>query len=172
MSDGPDQSRNDHRHTSKSRGKQVSIGKYNEMLAAYCEQQSAEYVSKQCRVHWRTAEKYIERGDPDRGLEPLRKRFGRIVRQAMRKSEQTLAEARAVHLRATQDLLTKYEAAIAELEPSELGANGLVQGLSKLIELREKMLSASVKVHPISLFVTLVEVVRLCGWKDQFMKAT
>lgn len=53
----------------------LPIPKYEEMWRAFRDEQTIEYVSKTCRVAYNTAKKYIQRGDPKRGLPPIQDRY-------------------------------------------------------------------------------------------------
>jgi hypothetical protein len=40
--------------------KELPVEKIEQMFAAYCERQTASFVSEKCRVHFKTAKKYIQ----------------------------------------------------------------------------------------------------------------
>jgi len=82
----------------------ISVDKYNEMWAAYQERQSGLYVATRCGVSPPTARRYINDGDPSRGLKPLRKRFQEVQRDAALRADYTLAKATAATLRTTRTL--------------------------------------------------------------------
>jgi len=74
---------------------EVPVEKYNEMWVAYQERQTITQVAKSVDgIGKDAAKKYIERGDPKRGLRPLRARFIEVQQRAQKKADYTAADAR------------------------------------------------------------------------------
>jgi hypothetical protein len=88
----------------------ISILTYNEMARAYFEEQSAYHVATTCKVSWRTAQKYIEFGDPERNMPPIRKRLEESQRQIQAKQDRDWQKANIESkeiIRAEKALMTK-----------------------------------------------------------------
>ena len=88
----------------------ITVEKYRELERAYAKKQSANVVAKACNVHYRTAKKYIDKGDPRRGLPPIALTFARAQKKATEKVMRTWADAQAESIeliRAQKALLTK-----------------------------------------------------------------
>lgn len=134
-------------------GERISVQKYKEMYKAYIERQTASFVAKQCHVHVRTAAKYIEEGDPDRGLIPLAERFERVQAEASRNEDLSLSKA----ARETTTLVKAFKAGVGnsiqellagtggkKLDPNQIGRNlkvinDLEHELLTDIEAKEKL---------------------------------
>lgn len=131
-------------------GPVVSIDKYNAMYEAYMAEQSAAAVAKATGVDRRTAQRYIERGDPGRNLRPLRMRYQAVVTRAQERQDYTLAQARAEVQGAARVLLNRVAARIKVLDPDEVDANKLPSFLKDLQVVLERTLGvadASVEVR-------------------------
>lgn len=88
----------------------ITVEKYNEMTEAFFKEQAVEFVARSSRVKWHTARKYIEKGDPKRGLRPIRERFIESQKAVQKKHDRTWQDAKLESLemvRAQKALLTK-----------------------------------------------------------------
>ncbi len=101
----------------------VGIEKYNEMYAAWREKQSIDSVAKKCGVHWQTARRYIEDGDPKRHLRPIKIRFAEVMVKAQKKEDYTLVRANAEMRKAARAYFTKLVQRIQKMKPEELDPN-------------------------------------------------
>ena len=102
----------------------ISIEIYHEMWEAYCIEQTVDYVAKKVGVEYKTARKYIEKGDSKRGLDPIAKRFAKTMRQAQRKEEYDLAQAN----RQSLQVVRAYKAVIAKHIKSMSDTGAKVKG--------------------------------------------
>ncbi len=88
----------------------ISREKYDEMVSAYFEIQTSGHVSKVCGVSLHTALKYINEGDLDRGMPPIRPRYLDAIKASHKKQDRVWADAQAESrelVRAEKALLTK-----------------------------------------------------------------
>jgi len=67
----------------------ISIEKYNEMAKAYFVEQTALYVVETCNVTPRTAAKYIDRGDPSRGMPAIKTRFQKQLQKTFKQQDES-----------------------------------------------------------------------------------
>lgn len=72
---------------------------YEEAWSVYREIQSIDYVAKQTGRHKKTIRKWVELGDPDRGLPPLAERFREWMSSVREKLDRPAAEVRADKIR-------------------------------------------------------------------------
>lgn len=68
----------------------LPIQTYNEMFEAYLVVPSAAHAARMTGVSARCARKYVERGDPRRGLPPLRQRYDEIQAGIVRRENESL----------------------------------------------------------------------------------
>lgn len=87
----------------------VPLDKVEAMFLAYCRKPTAESIARSCGVSWHTATKYIERGDPQRAVQPFRTRVRRVARLVARQTEERVAYSRSVALAATWDQLERFD---------------------------------------------------------------
>lgn len=80
-------------------GRPLSVEKYEAAWRAYQEVQSVKYVADKVGIHYNTARKYVEEGDPDRGLLPLAERFRQLMEDVRSKLDRPVAELRAEKIR-------------------------------------------------------------------------
>lgn len=106
-------------------GNRITVQKYKEMYEAYIEHQSAAFVAGRCGVNERTAVKYIEEGDPERGLIALAERFRRVREEAARAEDLSLAKAN----RETSALVKASKAAWGKKLQDVLSAKNGLDGL-------------------------------------------
>ena len=110
----------------------ISVEKYNEMYAVYRERQSVDHVAKTCGVHWKTARRYIEDGDPKRHLRPIKVRYAEVMIKAQAREDFTLAKANAEMRKAARAMFAKYVQRIQKLKPEELDPNKMASALREL----------------------------------------
>jgi len=113
----------------------VTPEKYGVMFAAFCEKQTVEFVAKKCGVHWQTAQKYIERGDPARGLAPLAERYREAQAKAQEQENEATTEAIVDSLSMVRELKQKLLERVQELEPGEIPGKDLPGAVDKLLRL-------------------------------------
>lgn len=73
--------------------KRITPEKVEEMFTAWCAMQSLDHVQRTCGVTWHTAKKYVEIGDPERGLESIRKRHLALMERNRRRHDRTFQQA-------------------------------------------------------------------------------
>lgn len=98
----------------------LSLDKYNTMWAAYQENQATASVARVAGVSETCAQKYIDRGDPSRGLRPLRERLARSLEQQQRHEDYSLSRARDDQLRIARAALAKLAQRIASADPTQI----------------------------------------------------
>lgn len=130
-------------------GRRIKIEIYNKMLAAYLEKQSAAYVAKTVGVAERTALRYIEHGDPERNLQPLKKRLKTINDLARQQQDYDLARARSEFQKAARAAFIKAAQRIQDMEPGELDANKIPDHLQKLMAVIERAFGEAEHTHEI-----------------------
>jgi len=145
------------RMAKKNRHKQgiISIDKYNELYAAYQENQSPDSVARKCGVHRDTATKYIEEGDPARNLRPLRDRLQKVLEGAQARQDYTLEMARGEMQQVARVLLVKTAKRVSELQAAEIRPDLLprmLTDLQKVIERTMGVADATVRVERDDMF--------------------
>lgn len=139
----------------------IKVSTYQKMWKAYQQKQSVEHVRRTCRVAWRTADKYIDEGDPSRGMEPLRDRFAKIMEKAQRDEDYGLVKARRDTLKLIRAYKTKLARRIASIEEKDMSAS-IGSEIDRVARLEEEMLT---KAPPSDQSVeALFE-----GWTDEEM---
>ena len=100
----------------------LATNKVEEMFLAYVAKPSATYVAEACDVNFRTARRYIEEGDPSRGIKPFRDRLVKINENARTKLDATIEAERLKSLRAAQQLEDKWIEALdrVHINPEDL----------------------------------------------------
>lgn len=117
----------------------VSLETYQRMWEAYQEKQSVEHVRRRVGISWRTADKYIDKGDPSRGLEGLRDRFARVMQKAQRQEEYGLARARADTLKLIRAYKSKLAQRIKAIDLKDMSTAIGVE-LDRVARLEDEML--------------------------------
>jgi len=87
----------------------LPIARVEELFLKYTVKPTAGYVAKACGVSCHTAMKYIEQGDPARGIMPFKLRIKRVARMQARQTEERVAYSRAVALGAVWDHLERLD---------------------------------------------------------------
>ncbi len=116
----------------------ISIEKYNKMVDAFFEVQTAQYMSKVCGVTRRTAKRYIETGDPARGLQPIRLRFESALRQYQKKQDRSWVEARNETIHFVQRVKLEIAVILKALESVKITITD-IQGLKTLADVIDKL---------------------------------
>ena len=81
----------------------LTAKQYNEMWRAYAERQTVEHVAKATGLNVRLVRRYVSgRGDPNRGMEPIKKRWLRVQSQAQAEEELTLVQFRREQMKLVQ----------------------------------------------------------------------
>lgn len=110
----------------------VSLTDVEKMFAAYQVQNSATYIVRQCGVGKPTAKRYIENGDPSRGVEPFRERLTRIqAERAARVDERTIEAGADIAARVRQ----LFEAAFRKI--AQVDAEGNILQLNVMPDFRD-----------------------------------
>lgn len=100
----------------------LSIERYNKIWTEYQRDQSIAAVARASRVSYQTARRYIQRGDPKRGLPALQDRLKEIQAEAVDLEKQTIASEIQNGLALT-DKLTRYIEAQIGYELGRLAMN-------------------------------------------------
>lgn len=141
----------------------IAVSTYQKMWAAYQQRQSVEHVRKACRVSWRTADKYIDEGDPTRGMEPLRDRFAKVMQKAQRDEDYGLVKARRDTLTLIRAYKTKLANRIKTITTDNMSAS-IGNEIDRIARLEEELLT---KAPPSDQTAeALFE-----GWTDEEMEA-
>jgi len=98
----------------------LPIDKYNAMWQAYQENQSTVSVARVAGVSETCAQKYIDKGDPSRGLRPLRERLVRATEQVQRQEDYTLQRARHEQLQLARAAQGKLARRITTADPERI----------------------------------------------------
>jgi hypothetical protein len=117
----------------------LSLAKIEEMFAAYAEKPSPGHVSAVSGVSPKTVQKYINDGDPVRGIEPFAQRMKRITRMAARRVEKKISYRKADAQAAAWEHLSLLDDCIVEA----------------LLHLRENMSKTKPKLHEIAKAVSI-----------------
>jgi hypothetical protein len=99
----------------------ISRAKYDELFRVFLEDQNLGHVAKRCRLDQRTVRRYVEQGDPTRGLRPLRERLAGIVAKVQAGQDDAVAVARSKALKQIDRYMEVLDAKIAEC----FGADGV-----------------------------------------------
>lgn len=124
-------------------GGTLTIDQYNACYEAYVVRQSGNHVAKSTGINLKTAIKYINEGDPKRNLRPLKDRFMEVVQRAQDKQDFTLEIARTQMQGVARALLARMSARITAMDPSELDADGLAAGITKVQGVIERTLGVA-----------------------------
>ena len=76
----------------------LTLEEVDKMFQAYSVRQSANYVAETCKVHHKTARRYVDSGDPARGVEAFKVRLAHIRTEANRKVDTELVTHHARQL--------------------------------------------------------------------------
>ena len=98
----------------------ISVKKYEQVYQAFLEDQNIKSVAKHCGIDPRTARRYIEHGDPTRGMRPVRERFAEVLRRAQEREDTDTAKALAENLR----LVRQYKQILAAKLDEQLSVDG------------------------------------------------
>lgn len=80
-------------------GKKLPVEAYEEAWLVYREVQSIQFVAKKTGRTWRTIERWVKVGDPDRDLIPFAERFRLLMAEVREKLDRPAAEVRADKIR-------------------------------------------------------------------------
>ncbi|MDD5308688.1 MAG: hypothetical protein PHU25_15330 [Deltaproteobacteria bacterium] len=92
----------------------ITRAKYDELFRAFLEEQNLGRVAKRCRLDPRTVRRYVEQGDPSRGLRPLRERLADIVSKVQAREDDAIAETRHKALQKIDRFMAVLDAKISE----------------------------------------------------------
>lgn len=112
----------------------ISVEKYTEMAEAFWQIQSVNHVAKTCKVNMATAKKYIEKGDPKRGLTPIRERFKGEVAQKIKEQNRTWAQAMTEWAAIIDTGKKKLKERLEQVAPEDWSADKLIDMLDKLVK--------------------------------------
>jgi hypothetical protein len=130
----------------------IPVDKVEQMFDAYCENQSARYVSSACQVSRPTVQRYIDRGDPARGIQPLAVRLAKLTRHRARVKERRVVYETATMQAASQDQIKDLDELIelathyCRVEIPKGSIHLLVQ-LAKTMQMRADLI---LKLNPFS----------------------
>ncbi len=89
----------------------ITQDKIDEMYDAYIDKQTAVHVSKACKVSEKTVRKYINDGDPDKGIESFKDRYQKVSVKAQEKSE----DKAQIYFKENLALIRKFKGLVAKL---------------------------------------------------------
>jgi len=92
----------------------ISRTKYDKLFRAFIDEQNPGRIAKKCRLDPRTVRRYVEIGDPTRGLRPLRERFAEILSKVQAREDDSIVETRSKALRQIDRYMAVLEAKVAE----------------------------------------------------------
>lgn len=103
----------------------ITYDQYDEMYYAYVEQQSEAYVHKKTGISTATVRKYINDGDPEHAMEPIKTRWERAMRSRQKKQDLDLSKAKDILGVTVYNFIAKIaqksrELDLAEVNPSKL----------------------------------------------------
>jgi len=118
----------------------ITQEKVDGMFDAYLEKQTAVHISEKMGVHLNTAKKYINKGDPERGVQPFKDRL-----QEGRKKEEELHDSKAEFykkedLEILQNIKKKMWDALKRLDgfnENTITLNQYVDALERLAKLQQ-----------------------------------
>ncbi|MEE9581125.1 MAG: hypothetical protein V3V74_07415 [Nitrosomonadaceae bacterium] len=93
----------------------ISIDKIDEMYDVYLERQSVAYLMSECSVSKGTARKYINSGDPGRGIESFKARYLALSSKKQKKSEKTFEDKAEIYRQESLAMVRKFKGMIAKL---------------------------------------------------------
>ena len=106
----------------------VTLAEYEKMWEAYKDEQTVSHVARELSRSRQTASRYINDGDPERSLRPLRARWADVQAEVSRKA---VLSAAAVE-RQNREIVNKV---IANLVPEDIDVSK-VKDLDTLLRLR------------------------------------
>lgn len=92
----------------------ISLDKYEEIYRTYLEDQNVGSVASKCGVDRRTVKRYLEHGDPARGLRSIRERFTEVVNRAQEIEDMDKARTLAENLKLVREYKKVLRAKITE----------------------------------------------------------
>lgn len=122
----------------KANNNSISIEKYNEMVDAFFEVQTVNHVSKVCGVHFQTAKRYIDKGDPTRGLTAIRLRFEAALQTYQKKQDRSWVEARDESIRLVQRTKLEIAKILKDIDSTKVKITD-IQGLKTLGDTVDKL---------------------------------
>lgn len=132
--------------------RRLPLERVEAMFSAYCERQSAEYISERTGVSWRAVKKYIEEGDSSRGILPFRRRYRRVARLVTRQTEERVAyektaalAAAAEHLESLDEIIERAMGPIlsklrTEPEGAKVSLKELLEAIRTSVNLKVQLL--------------------------------
>ena len=107
----------------------LSIERYNELWVAFQSDQSMRAVARVTRVSYQTVRKYVQDGDPKRGLLPLRERLKGVQAEVQVVERISMADEIHTGLAITDKLIKYIEAQLGfELDRLAFADDGSVVG--------------------------------------------
>jgi hypothetical protein len=92
----------------------INAEQYNAMWRAWVERQTIAFVAERVGVSPTTARDYVDgEGDPQRGMEPIRRRWLRIQARSQAEEEQTILEYRRKQMRLVTQALDTVSGELA-----------------------------------------------------------
>jgi len=127
----------------------ISRDTYNLMYKAYLDRQSVRHVAKTAGVSQQTANKYVNHGDPKRGMMSLRDRMAKIQDMTRQQQDYDVARAWGEFQKAARGIFMKNVQRINDMKPEELDANKIPDNLNKLLTVVERTFGGAEHTHEI-----------------------
>lgn len=142
----------------------LSIDNYNRAYRAYVDKQSPTHVAKTVGIPKATASRYIEKGDPARGLKPLKDRFQAAMAKEQAREDYTLEKQRGETQRIARAFMGMVAERIKLMNPVEVGPDSIPNAVKKLQEVLERTQGVADQT------VAVTAVDRFATWTVEEMK--
>ena len=117
-------------------GKLLTRKQADSIFAEFLQDQAPHRIAKKTGIHWQTVQKYIDIGDPDRGIAPLKERLAEITE----KIDTGVAEQRAKDLQKISVIVTATYAKLRTKDEKtgeeEITATPSLTDLDRLLRLK------------------------------------
>jgi hypothetical protein len=123
-------------------GARLSIEQYNALWTAYQQDQRLHVVARQCGVGVKTVRRYVEEGDRERSLLPLRERMARMLQRAQVQADYTLAKSRAEDTSLARRIADLIATKLDRADPQALTERELSRILREVQAVKEVALGA------------------------------
>ena len=116
-------------------GKLLTRKQADSIFAEFLQDQAPHRIAKKTGIHWQTVQKYIDIGDPDRGIAPLKERLAEITE----KIDTGVAEQRAKDLQKISVIVSATYAKLLTRDDTgkeQLTATPSLTDLDRLLRLK------------------------------------